>query len=84
MPTGIAPCSWRRRRRRPTNCVVKAKRRRPTIYAKAFSQDPHFFAVWRTLQGYRAAFDTGHARLVLTPDNEYLRYLQKLPVPGVP
>lgn len=52
------------------------------IYAKAFSQDPYFFAVWRTLQGYRHAFDTGNARLVLTPDNEYLRYLQALPPPA--
>ena len=49
------------------------------LYAKAFSQDPSFFAIWRTLQGYRDAFDSGKARLVLTPDNDYLRYLQAPP-----
>ncbi|MBV9249264.1 MAG: protease modulator HflC [Acetobacteraceae bacterium] len=53
------------------------------IYAQAFGRDPDFFAVWRTLQGYRDAFDGGNARLVLTPDNDYLRYLQTPPaMPG--
>ena len=33
------------------------------------------------LQAYREAFETGNSRLVLTPDNEFLRYLQSLPVP---
>ena len=51
------------------------------LYAKAFNQDPNFFAIWRTLQGYRDAFDKGNARLVLTPDNDYLRYLQAQPAP---
>jgi modulator of FtsH protease HflC len=54
------------------------------IYAKAFSQDPWFFGVWRTLQGYRDAFATGAARLVITPDNAYLRYLQAAPAPPSP
>jgi len=51
------------------------------ISAKAYQQDTDFFSVWRTLQAYRDAFDTGNSRLVLTPDNEFLRYLQSLPVP---
>src|ERR1700733_3768346 len=54
------------------------------IYAKAFSQDPWFFGVYRTLQGYRDAFATGAARLVITPDNAYLRYLQAAPTPPSP
>lgn len=49
------------------------------IYAKAFNQDPGFFAIWRTYQGYRAALGSGTARLVITPDNAYLRYLQNPP-----
>ncbi len=49
------------------------------IYAQSFGQDPGFFAIWRTLQGYRDIFDGGAARLVLTPDNDYLRYLQVPP-----
>jgi modulator of FtsH protease HflC len=51
-------------------------------YAKAYNQDPGFFSVWRTLQAYREAFGTGNSRLILTPDNEFLRYLQSLPAPG--
>jgi modulator of FtsH protease HflC len=51
-------------------------------YAKAYDQDPGFFSIWRTLQAYRDAFATGNSRLILTPDNEFLRYLQSLPAPG--
>jgi membrane protease subunit HflC len=51
------------------------------IFAKSFGQDPEFFQVFRTLQGYRDVFDSGNARLVLTPDNDYLRYLHAPPIP---
>jgi membrane protease subunit HflC len=49
------------------------------IYAKAFGQDPGFFSIWRTLQGYRDIFDSGAERLVLSPDSDYLKYLQTPP-----
>jgi len=52
------------------------------IFAKSFGEDQEFFSIWRTLQGYRDVFDTGNARLVLTPDNDYLRYLHAPPVPA--
>jgi membrane protease subunit HflC len=52
------------------------------LYAKAYSQDAGFFGVWRTMQAYREVFSTGNARLVMTPDNQFLRYLQAAPVPG--
>ena len=52
------------------------------VFAKSFGQDPEFFQIWRTLQGYREVFETGNARLVLTPDNDYLRYLHAPPVPA--
>jgi membrane protease subunit HflC len=51
------------------------------IFAKSFGADEQFFSIWRTLQGYRDVFDSGNARLVLTPDNDYLRYLHAPPVP---
>jgi modulator of FtsH protease HflC len=54
------------------------------IFAKAFGQDPWFFGIWRTLQGYRDALASGTARLVITPDNAYLRYLQAPPAPPRP
>ena len=49
------------------------------IFARSFGKDPEFFALWRTLQGYREVFQSGQSRLVLTPDNDYLRYLQAPP-----
>jgi membrane protease subunit HflC len=53
------------------------------IYAKAFNQDPGFFTIWRTYQGYRDALASGNARIVITPDNAYLRLLQNPPIgPG--
>ena len=51
-------------------------------YAKAYGQDASFYSIWRTLQAYREAFETGNSRLVLTPDNDFLRYLQALPTPA--
>ncbi len=46
------------------------------IYADAFQRDPQFFSVWRTLQAYKEAFGNGRSRLVLSPDNDFLRLLQ--------
>jgi membrane protease subunit HflC len=51
-------------------------------YAKAYEQDPDFFAAWRTMQAYKDAFGAGHARLVLTPDNPFLKLFQTAPTPG--
>ena len=54
------------------------------VYAAAFNKDPQFFSIWRTLQAYRDVFDSGGGRLVLTPDNEFLRYLQAAPPATAP
>jgi membrane protease subunit HflC len=51
------------------------------IYADAFQRDPHFFKVWRTLQAYREAFASGGSRLVLSPNTDFLQYLQRAPQP---
>lgn len=51
------------------------------VYAKAFGQDPAFFSIWRTLQGYRDIFDSGAGRIVVSPNNDYLKYLQAPPPP---
>jgi len=54
------------------------------VYAAAFNKDAQFFSIWRTLQAYRDVFDSGGGRLVLTPDNEFLRYLQAAPASTAP
>jgi membrane protease subunit HflC len=51
------------------------------IYAKAFEQDPGFFATWRTLQAYRDSLATGSTHLVLTPDTSFLQLLKTAPTP---
>jgi membrane protease subunit HflC len=51
------------------------------IYADAFQRDPQFFATWRTLQAYRDAFATGKARLVLSPQDDFLKLMQGVPQP---
>ncbi|HEX9869160.1 MAG TPA: protease modulator HflC [Candidatus Tectomicrobia bacterium] len=45
------------------------------IYARAFGQDPEFYAFTRRLQTYEKVLSTG-TTLVLSPDSELLRYLQ--------
>jgi membrane protease subunit HflC len=52
------------------------------LFAQAYGKDTGFFAAWRTFQAYRDAFDHGNARLVLSPDNEFLRYLGAPPTPA--
>jgi len=53
-------------------------------YAQAYEQDPQFFAAWRTLTAYKDAFGAGNTRLVLTPDNPFLRLFQNAPKPSQP
>ena len=49
------------------------------IYADAFQRDPKFFATWRTLQAYKDAFAAGKSRLVLTPQDDFLKLMQGIP-----
>lgn len=51
------------------------------IYADAFERDAEFYRLYRTLQAYRAVFTTGQSRMVLTPDNDFLRLLREPPKP---
>ncbi|WP_329742962.1 protease modulator HflC [Dyella sp. A6] len=51
------------------------------IYAQAYSQDPEFFAFYRSLQAYRTAFANGKSVLILKPDSGFLKYFNS-PQPG--
>jgi len=44
------------------------------LYAEAYNRDPEFYGFYRSLEGYRAAFEHGDGVLVLDPDSEFLRY----------
>jgi membrane protease subunit HflC len=52
------------------------------IFAEAFQRDPEFFAFWRTMQAYREGLAEGGARLVLSPDSEFFRFLRQAPLPA--
>jgi membrane protease subunit HflC len=43
-------------------------------YAKAFEQNPDFYAFWRSLTAYRDVFQGGGSMMVLDPDSEFFRF----------
>lgn len=46
------------------------------IVAEAFGRDVDFFQFWRSMQAYREAFADGNARMVMTPESEFFRFLR--------
>jgi modulator of FtsH protease HflC len=44
------------------------------IYAGAYTKDPEFYALYRSLEAYRDAFRDKDGTLVLDPDSEFFRY----------
>lgn len=47
------------------------------IYAKAFSANPEFYSFTRSIDAYRKSLGSQGDLLVLGPDSEFLRYLNK-------
>ena len=45
------------------------------IYAKAYQQNPEFYAFWRSLKAYEESFGDKSDFLIVKPDNEFFRYL---------
>ena len=45
------------------------------IYASAYTQDPEFYAFYRSIQAYRTAVGNEGDILILDPDNEFFKYL---------
>jgi modulator of FtsH protease HflC len=46
------------------------------IYAKAFSQNPEFYAFYRSLEAYRSTFRGKNDLLLLQPDSDFFRYFK--------
>jgi len=44
--------------------------------AEAFGRDVEFFQFWRSMQAYREAFADGNARMIMTPEAEFFRFLR--------
>jgi membrane protease subunit HflC len=45
------------------------------IYADAYTQDPEFYNFYRSLQAYGEAFSGSETTMVLSPDDEFFRYM---------
>jgi modulator of FtsH protease HflC len=44
------------------------------IYAEAYTKDPEFYSLYRSLSAYRSAFGGGSDVLLLKPDSEFFKY----------
>ena len=47
------------------------------IYAKAFNKDPEFYAFVRSLNAYKSSFSGKDDVLLVEPDNDFFKYLNK-------
>ncbi|MGD2139675.1 MAG: protease modulator HflC [Burkholderiales bacterium] len=47
------------------------------IYARSFKQDPDFYDFYRSLDAYRQTFRSKGDLLILEPDSDFFKYLQK-------
>jgi membrane protease subunit HflC len=46
------------------------------IYARAFGENPEFYAFYRSMEAYRAAFKGKNDMLVIDPSSEFFRYFK--------
>ncbi len=46
------------------------------IYAQAFSQNPEFYAFYRSMEAYRSTFRNKSDLMLLEPNSEFFRYLK--------
>lgn len=51
---------------------------RNAVFAAAYGKDPEFFAFYRSLIAYEEALRKGDSTILLSPDSEFLRYLNNL------
>jgi membrane protease subunit HflC len=46
------------------------------LYAQAFSQNPEFFAFYRSMEAYKQSFKGKSDLMVLEPNSDFFRYLK--------
>ena len=47
------------------------------IYSKAYSRNPEFYSFYRSLEAYRKSIGTDSDVLVISPDSEFFKYLNR-------
>ena len=50
--------------------------RATAVYARAFSENPEFYAFYRSLEAYRSSFRSRNDVLVLEPTSDFFKYLK--------
>lgn len=50
--------------------------RATAVYARAFGENPEFYAFYRSLEAYRSSFRSRSDVLVLEPSSDFFRYLR--------
>ena len=50
---------------------------RNKIFAEAFGRDPQFFGFYRAMQSYEKALIGGDTSLILSPDSDFFKFLEK-------
>lgn len=50
-----------------------------SIYAKAFNQDPKFYAFYRSLEAYKNSLAQDKTQIVLSPDSDFFQYMKNNP-----
>lgn len=56
----------------------QADAERNAVFAAAYGKDPEFFAFYRSLIAYEDALRKGDSTILLSPDSEFLRYLNNV------
>ncbi|NWG91831.1 MAG: protease modulator HflC [Parvularculaceae bacterium] len=56
----------------------QADAERNAVFAAAYGKDPEFFAFYRSLLAYEEALKSGESTILLSPDSEFLRYLNSV------
>ena len=47
-----------------------------SIYGRAFSKNPEFYAFYRSLEAYRGSFKSKSDIMVMEPNSEFFKYLK--------
>jgi len=46
-------------------------------FGESFGRDPEFFEFYRTMQAYRKTLKNDNTKIIISPDNDFLKYMRK-------
>ena len=60
------------------NIRAKGNAQAASIYAKAYKQDPEFYAFYRSLEAYQQTFNSKSDLLLIQPDGDFFKYFNEI------